>query len=188
MHNMTLTRRKILRKDGLSEMIKTKEYAFVFDCDNKKLSPTNINNAWYLIRVGKAALVDKYPMTIRLNKAIDAKATDNSKFVCGIDDGSKYVGVAIVQIGANRRKAILKATIELRQDVSKLMQVRKLHRTNRRKQKRYRAARFNNRLSSTRCNRIAPSILQKRTTIIKAVKILVNLVNIHSIVLEGCGN
>jgi hypothetical protein len=77
--------------------IKTKEYAFVLDNKGDKLSPTNINKAWILIRKQKAILIQKYPMVIQLKKEINKKEQDESDFVCGIDDGSKHVGIAIIQ-------------------------------------------------------------------------------------------
>ena len=45
-------------------------YAFVIDPDNKPLSPTKINKAWYMVRKKKAILVSKYPMVIKLNHTI----------------------------------------------------------------------------------------------------------------------
>jgi len=93
---LTLTRRKILRKDGLSEMILEKEYSFVIVSEGKKLTPTPINNAWFLIRKGKAKLVSKYPMAIQLLRSIEKEDVDKSAILCGIDDGSKHVGLSLV--------------------------------------------------------------------------------------------
>ena len=45
-------------------------YCFVLDADDKPLSPTKEAKGWYMVRKGKAKLVLKYPMTIRLNRAI----------------------------------------------------------------------------------------------------------------------
>jgi hypothetical protein len=36
-------------------------------------------------------------MVIQLKKEINKKEQDESDFVCGIDDGSKHVGIAIIQ-------------------------------------------------------------------------------------------
>jgi len=94
---MTLTKREILRKDVLSEMILKKEYSFVIYSEEKRLSPTPANNAWFLIRKGKAKLVSKYPMTIQLLRSIEKEDIDKSDILCGIDDGSKHVGLYLVQ-------------------------------------------------------------------------------------------
>ena len=50
------------------------------------------------------------------------------------------------------------------------MNIRKGYRRFRRYNKRYRKCRFNNRNSSKRNNRIAPSILQKRQATLRVIK------------------
>ena len=50
-----------------------KEYAFVLDVNDKKLAPTNINKAWILIRKKKATMINKYPMTIKLNREVEGE-------------------------------------------------------------------------------------------------------------------
>jgi len=164
--------------------LKQKEYCFVLDCNNKKLSPTPINNAWYLIRKQRAILICKYPMIIQLKKEIKDNEKDKSKFICGIDDGSKYVGIAIVQKCKSKNKVIFKGIIELRQDVKHLMETRRNYRRHRRQYKRYRPARFNNRASSKRKGRISPTIKQKKQSILRVINQLNKWCNIHKIILE----
>ena len=149
---LSLTRRKILRKDGWLEITnnKQKEYCFVLDKNNKKLSSTPINNAWFLIRKQRAILISKFPMIIKLKKEIKDNEKDESEFVCGIDDGSKHVGIAIIQKCKTKNKVIFKGVIEQRQDVKHLMDVRRGYRKYRRGHKRYRKQRYNNRASSKR--------------------------------------
>ncbi len=161
---------------------KLKEYSFVLDINNKKLSPTLVNNAWYLIRKQKAILINKYPMIIQLKKEIIKK--DDSDFICGIDDGSKYVGIAIVQKCKTKNKVIFKGVIEQRQDVKHLMDVRREYRKYHRKHKRYREARFNNRVSSKRKGRLAPTIKQKKEAILRVINKLNKWINIDKIILE----
>jgi 5-methylcytosine-specific restriction endonuclease McrA len=160
------------------------EFSFVIDANGKKLSPTPKNNAWYLIRKGKAVLVSKYPMLIELKRIINTTEQDQSEFVCGLDDGSKHVGIAIVQKCKTKNKVVFKGTIEQRQDVSSLMEVRKGYRKYHRQHKRYRKARFNNRASSKRKERLAPSIKQKKDAIIRVVTRLNKYCNINTIRLE----
>ena len=181
---LTLTRRKLLRKKGWLEMTenKEKEYAFVIDVNGKKLAPCNVNKAWILIRKGKARLIQKYPMVIQLKYSIDSNV--DTEIICGIDDGSKHVGIALVQKCKTHNKPIFKGTIELRQDVKKLMEQRKGYRRYKRNHKRYRKARFNNRSSSKRTGRIAPSILQKKQSIIRVVNKLNKFINISEFHLE----
>ena len=163
---------------------KQKEYAFVLDATGKQLSPTPVNNAWYLIRKNKATLVSKYPMVIQLNRVIDEADIDKSSMFCGIDDGGKHVGIAIVQKCMTKNKVVFKGTIEQRDDVKKLMEVRKGHRCYRRYHKRYRQERFNNRSSSKRKVRIAPSILQKRQATLRVINRLCKWIHIDIFYLE----
>ena len=100
-------------------------YSFVVDEENKPLAPTKVNKAWFLIRKGRAELVSKYPMVIRLKRKIENSV---GEFVMGIDDGSAHVGMAIVQKCKTKNKVVFKATMEQRQDVKKKMEVRREYR------------------------------------------------------------
>lgn len=162
----------------------TNKYCFVLDYDGKPLSPTKENKGWYLIRKGKATLEKKYPMTIRLNRKIKDEDVDKSNIHVGIDDGSKHVGLSIVQEGQKRNKVVFKSTIELRQDVKKLIENRRGLRRYKRYHKRYRPCRFNNRKSSKNKGRIASSIKQKKQSIIRIVKELNKHIRINQIHLE----
>lgn len=160
----------------------TKNYSFVLDLKGKKLAPCNENKAWILIRKKKAKLLQKYPMCIQLNYEVDIK--EENEIICGIDDGSKHVGIALVQKCKTYNKPVFKGTIELRQDVKKLMKLRRGYRRYRRSHKRYRKARFNNRSASTRKGRVAPSILQKKQSIIRVINQLNKMINIKEFHLE----
>ncbi|MDD4298854.1 MAG: RNA-guided endonuclease IscB [Bacilli bacterium] len=159
------------------------EYCFVLDCNGKQLSPTKTNKGWYLIRKQKATLVSKYPMVIQLKKEVKDEE-DESKFIVGIDDGSKHVGIAIVQKCKTKNKVVFKGTIEQRQDVKHLMDVRRGYRRYHRQHKRYRKARFNNRALSKRIGRIAPTIKQKKDAILRIINRMNKLCKINKIILE----
>lgn len=79
---------------------------------------------------------------------------------------------------------MFKGTIQLRQDVKHLMDVRRGYRRYKRSHKRYRPARFDNRASSKRKSRIAPSIKQKKDSILRVVNKLDKITPISNIVLE----
>lgn len=160
------------------------EYCFVIDKNNKPLAPTKVNKGWYLIRKGRAKLKSKYPMVIQLEKEVKLDDEDKSHMVCGIDDGSSYVGIAIVQKCPSKNKVVFKGTIEQRQDVKHLMDVRRGYRRYRRYHKRYRKPRFNNRASSKRTNRLAPSIKQKKDSILRVLCQLNKWINIKEYYLE----
>lgn len=159
-------------------------YAFVIDAEGKPLAPMKEQKAWYLVRKNKASLYSKYPLVVQLHRVIDIKDICKDEIRCGLDDGSIHVGIALVQQGKNTNKVLFKGTIEQRKDVKKLMKRRKGHRCYHRFYKRYRKARFDNRSSSKRKGRIAPSILQKRQATMRVINQLNKWINISSYWLE----
>ena len=159
-------------------------YVFVLDANGKQLAPTKEQKAWYLIRKKRATLVNKYPMVIQLNKVIKDNNICKDEIRCGIDDGGLHVGIALIQRCQTKNKVLFKGTIEQRNDVKHLMQVRKGYRQYHRYHKRYRPARFNNRSSSKRHGRIAPSIFQKRQAIVRVINQLNKWISITSYYLE----
>lgn len=162
---------------------KSKDFCFVVDINNNPLSPTKINKGWYLIRKNRAIQIKKFPMTIKLLKEVE-KPNQDSNFLIGIDDGSSHIGIAIVQQCTTKSKVVFKGTIEQRQDVKHLMDVRRGYRKYRRYHKRYRIKRFNNRDSSKRIGRITPSIKQKKDAILRIIKQFQKYIPINQIFLE----
>ena len=159
-------------------------YAFVLDANGKQLAPTKEQKAWYLIRKKRVTLVSKYPMVIQLNKEIPNDEICTDEIRCGIDDGGLHVGVALVQKCQTKNKVLFKGIIEQRNDVKHLMEVRRGYRRYHRYHKRYRQDRFNNRSSSKRKGRIAPSILQKRQATLRVINQLNKWINITDYWLE----
>lgn len=159
-------------------------YAFVLDANGKQLAPTKEQKAWFLIRKKRAILVSKYPMVIQLNKIIPDNEICKDEIRCGIDDGGLYVGVALVQKCQTKNKVLFKGTIKQRDNVKHLMEIRRGYRRYHRYHKRYRQARFNNRSSSKRKGRIAPSILQKKQATLRVVNQLNKWTNITNYWLE----
>lgn len=159
-------------------------YVFVLDANGKHLSPTKEQKAWFFIRKKRATLVSKYPMVIQLNKEIPDDKICKDEIRCGIDDGGLHTGIALVQKCQTENKVLFKGVIEQRNDVKHLMDVRRGYRRYHRYHKRYRPARFNNRSSSKKEGKIAPSILQKRQATIRAVAQLNKWINITDYWLE----
>ena len=162
---------------------KSNNYCFVVDINNNPLSPTKTNKGWYLIRKKKAVQINKFPMTIKILKEVKSK-NQGSDFTIGIDDGSAHVGISLVQQCSTKTKVVFKGTIEQRQDVKHLMDVRRGYRRYKRYHKRYRIKRFSNRSSSKKIGRIAPSIKQKKDAILRVIKQLQKWIPINQIVLE----
>lgn len=155
-------------------------YAFVIDAKDKPLSPTKEVKAWYMVRKKKAELVRLDPMVIKLKREVQ----DNNKFIVGLDDGAKHVGIAVVQKGATKNKVLFKFQLDLRQEESDLITERRQFRKLRRAEKRYRPARFNNRTKSKPKGWVAPSIKHRKDTILKVVNLIKKYLNIDTIVLE----
>ncbi|MCM3764859.1 RNA-guided endonuclease IscB [Neobacillus niacini] len=160
-------------------------YCFVLDAQGNKLSPTRENRAWYLIRKRKATLKNKFPMVIQLEKEIPVEEIDSTLVKLGVDDGSKQVGIALVQECKTKNKPVFKGTIEPRTDVKEKMSVRRGYRRYTRNHKRYRPSLFNNRSSSKKEGRIAPSIKQKRDSILRVVNQLHKWIRIDESFLEN---
>lgn len=123
-------------------------------------------------------------MVIQLEKEVESDEDGESHMVCGIDDGSIHVGLAIVQKCPTKNKVVFKGTIEQRQDVKHLMDVRRGYRRYHRYHKRYRQVRFANRSSSKRPCRLAPSIKQKKDSILRVLYQLNRWIDIQEYCLE----
>ena len=159
------------------------EYSYVVDHDGKQLSPTKEVKAWYMIRKGKATLVSKYPMCIKLMRIIPENEVCKDEIRMGIDDGSLYTGIAVVQAGKKYNKVLLKGTIEHRKDVKKRMEIRRGYRRHRRSQKRHREKRFDNRTSHKRST-ITPSIKQNKQATLRVVDNINKFIHVDSYYLE----
>lgn len=162
------------------------EYSFVVDLAGNKLSPCNKNKAYYLIRKGRAKMFNKFPMVIQLQNIVEIDIKNDVVRNClGIDDGSKHVGLGIIQECLTTVKPVFKCTVELRNDVSKKMTIRKGQRMYHRSNKRYRKKRFSNRKASKRKDRLAPTILQKKQSILRVLNKLSRWMRIDVIYLEN---
>ncbi|MDR5897972.1 RNA-guided endonuclease IscB [Halomonas vilamensis] len=128
------------------------------------LMPTHSAKARWLLRTGKAKVVQRTPFAIQLTYA----ATDHTQpVVVGIDDGGVTAGIAAV---ANDM-ALYQEEVHLRTDIKTKMDTRRAYWRGRRFRKtRYREARFDNRRASRRTGRIPPSIRSKKEAIWRAVK------------------
>ena len=87
---------------------------FVIDKEGKPLLPTHPARARKLLRNGKARVKTVVPFTIQLERVIVSPV---GSFTVGIDDGTKNVGIAVVN--EKTKEVVFRGTIQLRQDVSK---------------------------------------------------------------------
>jgi len=125
---------------------------FVINKHGEALMPCSTRKARLLLKEEKAKIVDYKPFTIQL---LYGSSGYKQETRLGIDVGSKHVGVAITS-GNN---VLAKGQIDLRQDISKLLETRKiLRRSRRNRTTRYRQARFLNRTASKKEGWLPPSI------------------------------
>ncbi len=108
-----------------------------------------------LLKDGKAKVKRRTPFTIKLT-------IDSTEYVqpviAGMDTGSKVIGSAAITNG----QVVYQAETRIRQDVSKKVKQRAMYRRARRGRKcRYRPARWLNRASSYKTERLAPSVRSK---------------------------
>ena len=160
------------------------EYSFVIDLSGNRLSPCNKNKAFYLIRKDKAKLISQFPLVIQLLRIVEINSEDDSRNFIEIDDGTKHVGLGIIQQFKSKIKPVFKGAIELRQDVSNKMTVRKGYRKYHRQHKRYREKRFDNRKASRRKNRLSPTISQKKQSVLRTINKINKWIRIDAIYLE----
>jgi len=117
--------------------------------------PCKPSKARKLLSEGKARVLRTTPFTIKL---LFGSSGYTQPVIAGMDSGSKVVGCAAIANG----NVLYQSEVQLRQDVSKKMDQRRMYRRTRRGRKtRYRPARFNNRAASRRVGRLAPSIRSK---------------------------
>ena len=101
--------------------------------------------------------------------------------VLGVDTGSKHVGVSCI----SNSKVLYQAQVELRDDIKKKMDSRRMCRRNRRQRKtRYRKPRFLNRGNSTKKNRYCPTIMSKFYGHEREIEFCKKILPIKDIVLE----
>ena len=149
---------------------------FVIDKEGKPLLPCHPARSRKLLREGKAKVIQVVPFTIQLDYTVGSPV---GSFVVGVDDGSKYVGVAIVNDKTN--EVVFKGEIRLRQDVKRMMKQRAGYRRTRRGRKlRYRQPRFSNRVG----NKLVPSIRCRKDSILRWLVDVAKRVRIMKVVVE----
>lgn len=109
-----------------------------------------------LLKEGKAKVVRREPFTIKL--LYEPETDVVQECYCGVDTGSKHVGVAVV----GNDKVLYQSQIELRNDIKRKMDRRRGFRRFRRYRKtRHRKPRFLNRRNSIKKDRLSPSVRHK---------------------------
>ena len=132
-----------------------------------------------LLKEGKAKVVRREPFTIRL--LYEPETDVVQECYCGVDTGSKHVGVAVV----GNDKVLYQSQTELRSDIKGKMYRRRISRCNRRNRKtRYRKPRFLNRRNSIKKDRLPPSVKHKVQAHIDEVEFCKKILPVSDLILE----
>ena len=154
-------------------------YVYVLSKNGKPLMPTKkLGKVRHMLKEGKAKIIQKTPFTIQL-------AHDSKEFTqdisLGVDTGSKIIGLS----ATTKEDELYASNVILRNDIVKLLADRRALRSSRRNRKRrYRKARFSNRVKSKKKGWLAPSVLNKIETHLKVVKNVYKILPITKLVVE----
>ena len=141
----------------------------------RPLMPCKPRKARILLKEGKAKIVRMKPFTIQLKYATGEAKQD---VVIGIDDGTKNAGIAVI----SNDEIILKGNIKIRNNVKKLMDLRRMRRQQRRKSLRHRQPRYLN--NNWDKGWLPPSLRVRKDNIVRVVKEIAKLVPVSLIRVE----
>ena len=151
-------------------------FVYVLNKDGKALMPCKPQKARKLLKNNKAKVVNRTPFTIQL---LYGSSGYKQQINLGVDAGSKYIGLS----ATTEKNELFKAEVELRQDISKLLESRRSLRRSRRSRKlRYRPARFDNRRN--RKGLLAPSVQHKVDSHLTVIRKVCNILPIGNIIVE----
>lgn len=132
-----------------------------------------------LLKEGKAKVVRREPFTIKL--LYEPETDVVQECYCGVDTGSKYIGVAVV----GNDRVLYQSQTELRDDIKMKMDARRASRRSRRNRKiRYRKKRFLNRRNSIREDRLPPSVKHKVQAHIDEIEFCKKILPVSDLILE----
>ena len=132
-----------------------------------------------LLKEGKAKVVRREPFTIKL--LYEPETDVVQECYCGVDTGSKHIGVAIV----GNDRVLYQSQTKLRSDIKKKIKRRRMFMRNRRYRKtRYRKVRFLNRRNSIKKDRLPPSVKHKVQAHIDEIEFCKKILPVSDLILE----
>lgn len=151
-------------------------YVYVINKHGQPVMPCKPQKARVLLQKHKATVVKQVPFTIRL---LYGSSGYKQSISLGMDAGSKHIGIA----ATTEKKVLYAEELKPRNDVVKLLSVRRQNRRTRRNRKtRYRQARFDNRVSSKPKGWIAPSVevkIQEHISAVLRIQKMLPIAEIH---------
>ncbi|MEM3829706.1 MAG: RNA-guided endonuclease IscB, partial [Conexivisphaerales archaeon] len=152
-----------------------KIYVYVLNKYGNPLMPTSPAKARRLLKTGKAKVVRRTPFTIQL---IYGSSGYKQDITLGVDSGYKTIGLSAV----TDKQELFASEIKLRTDVSNNLTERRQYRRTRRNRLWYRKPRFDNRVKTKKAGWLAPSILHKLNSHIKAVKFVSSILPVSKVI------
>lgn len=150
-------------------------FVYVLNKHGEPLMPCRPQKARKLLKNDKAKVVNRTPFTIQL---LYGSSGYKQCVNLGVDAGSRFIGLS----GTTKKNELFKAEVELRQDISKLLESRRnLRRSRRTRKLRYRQPRFDNRGKK---NWIAPSIQHKIDSHISMIHKVCSILPVVNIIVE----
>lgn len=152
---------------------------YVLSKNGQPIMPTtNCRKVRLLLKSQKAKVVRRTPFMIQL---LETNKTYVQPITLGVDAGSKHVGLS----ATTKKQELFTAELRPRDDVSKLLAVRKeLRRARRHRTTRYRKPRYNNRSATRKSGWLPPSIRVKIWNHIQGIKYIIKLLPISTIRVE----
>ena len=151
-------------------------YVYVINKHGQPIMPCRPRTARVLLQKHKATVVKQVPFTIRL---LHGSSGYKQPISLGMDAGSKRIGIA----ATTEKKVLYEEELSPRNDVVKLLSVRRQNRRTRRNRKtRYRQARFDNRVHSKNKGWLAPSVevkIQEHISAVLRIQKMLPLSEIH---------
>jgi hypothetical protein len=152
---------------------------YVLNWKGEPLMPCQPVVARLLLKDGRAKAVRRCPFTIQLLQSAEEY---RQPLTLGIDTGSTKLGSAVV---SGNGDVVYLSEVEVRNDVTKKMQVRAMYRRNRRNRKtRYRKPRFLNRRNSTKPDRLSPTLRSKLDSHLREIRFVQSILPISNLVME----
>ena len=149
-------------------------FIYVKNKDDKPLIPCHPAKARKLLKKGKAKVVDRTHFIIQLLYHAESNVEDVN---LGVDAGSRFIGLS----ATTSERELFRPVVELRRNISKLLESRRSLRRNRRSKLGYRPARVDNRGKK---GWIAPSIQNKIDCHITIIRKIYNILPVKNIIVE----
>lgn len=151
---------------------------YVINQQSNPLMPTTrYGKVRRMLSDGRARVVKRTPFTIQL---LHESELYKQAVTLGVDAGSKHIGLSAI----TGKKELYSGEVTLRSDIVKLIASRSEARRTRRNRLRYRAPRFDNRISSKKDGWLAPSIRQRVHSHLRVIENICWIVPVSNIVIE----